>query len=73
MRWDRRIARIVAPCIQQASFSIPAQVTIGQKIGQAMRIVSRCLWDTTTDNFASEYFENESLYCVCQVYGLYFE
>eukprot|EP00798_Chlamydomonas_sp_ICE-L_P021090 gene21090-27977_t len=49
------------------------QVTIGQKIGQAMRIVSRCLWDTKNDNFASEYFENESLYCVCQVYGLYYE
>jgi hypothetical protein len=52
---------------------VPAQVTIGQKIGQAMRIVSRCLWDTASDNFASEYFENESLYCVCQVYGLYYE
>jgi hypothetical protein len=54
-------------------YKLVVQVTIGQKTGQAMRIVSRCLWDTTTDNFASEYFENESLYCVCQVYGLYYE
>ncbi len=46
---------------------------MGQKQGQAMRIVSRCLWDTQTDNFASEYYENESMYCVCQVYGLYYE
>ena len=49
------------------------QVTLGQKKGQAMRIVSRCLWDPTTDSFASEYAENETMYCVCQVYGLYYE
>ncbi|GMH41619.1 hypothetical protein BSKO_09529 [Bryopsis sp. KO-2023] len=49
------------------------QVTLGQKKGQAMRIVSRCLWDTNSDNFASEYYQNDSLYCVCQVYGLYYE
>ena len=54
-------------------YKLIIQVTLGQKTGQAMRIVSRCLWDTATDNFASEYFENESLYCVCQVYGLYYE
>ena len=49
------------------------QVTLGQKTGQAMRIVSRCLWDTGTDGFASEYYENETLYCVCQVFALYYE
>ena len=54
-------------------YKLVIQVTLGQKLGQAMRIVSRCLWDTSSDAFASEYFENETLYCVCQVYGLYFE
>ncbi|MEW5299747.1 MAG: hypothetical protein WDW38_003137 [Sanguina aurantia] len=54
-------------------YKLAIQVTVGQKIGQAMRIVTRCLWDTQTDNFASEYFENESLTCICQVYGLYYE
>ena len=54
-------------------YKLVVQVTIGQKIGQAMRIVSRCLWDSTIDNFVSEYFENESLCCVCQVYAFYFE
>ncbi len=54
-------------------YKLVIQVTIGQKLGQAMRIVSRCLWDNANDNFASEFFENESLYCVCQVYGLYYE
>eukprot|EP00879_Flechtneria_rotunda_P010008 GHRR01010464.1.p1 GENE.GHRR01010464.1~~GHRR01010464.1.p1 ORF type:complete len:137 (+),score=20.07 GHRR01010464.1:240-650(+) len=54
-------------------YKLVIQVTLGQKKGQAMRIVSRCLWDTSTDNFASEYYENDTLYCVCQVFGLYYE
>jgi hypothetical protein len=54
-------------------YKLVIQVTLGQKKGQAMRIVSRCLWDTNTDSFASEYYENDSLYCVCQVFGLYYE
>jgi len=54
-------------------YKLVVQVTVGQKTGQAMRIVARCLWDTANDSFASEYFENESMYCVCQIYGLYYE
>ncbi|KIZ01493.1 hypothetical protein MNEG_6468 [Monoraphidium neglectum] len=49
------------------------QVTLGQKAGQATRIASRCLWDTSTDGFASEHYENETMYCVCQVFAVYFE
>uniref|UniRef100_A0A061QTB8 Flagellar outer dynein arm light chain 2 n=1 Tax=Tetraselmis sp. GSL018 TaxID=582737 RepID=A0A061QTB8_9CHLO len=54
-------------------YKLIIQVTVGQKTGQAMRIVSRCLWDANADNCASAYYENETLYCVCQVYGLYYE
>lgn len=54
-------------------YKLVVQVTLGERTGQAMRILARCLWDTSADNFASEFFENETLYCVCQVYGLYFE
>ncbi|KAI8477381.1 MAG: flagellar outer dynein arm light chain 2 [Monoraphidium minutum] len=49
------------------------QVTLGQKAGQATRIASRCLWNAGTDGFASEFYENESMYCVCQVFAVYFE
>mmetsp|Transcript_40364 Transcript_40364/g.72494 ORF Transcript_40364/g.72494 Transcript_40364/m.72494 type:complete len:135 (-) Transcript_40364:1655-2059(-) len=54
-------------------YKLIIQVTVGQKTGQAMRIQSRCLWDTNADNSASCFYENETLYCVCQVYGLYYE
>ena len=42
------------------------QVTLGQKQGQAQHVVSRCLWDVHTDGWASEVFENESMFCTCQ-------
>ncbi|GBF90907.1 hypothetical protein Rsub_03762 [Raphidocelis subcapitata] len=49
------------------------QVTLGQKAGQAVRLTSRCLWDAASDGFASEYYESESLFCVCQVFAVYYE
>ena len=46
------------------------QVTLGQKCGQAQRNASRCLWDPRTDGAASEYYENECLFCICQASAL---
>ena len=43
------------------------QVSIGQKCGQAQRSRSWCLWDVRTDGAASETYENESMFCICQV------
>lgn len=40
---------------------------LGQKIGQAIKVASRCLWDVRTDVSASVNHENETMYCVCQV------
>lgn len=54
-------------------YKLVVQVTLGQTKGQAMRITSRCLWDTNSDDYASAFYQNDTLYCVCQVYGLYYE
>ena len=48
-------------------YKLIVQVAVGQKKGQAMRFASRCLWDTSCDNFASDSYENKTLYCVAQV------
>ncbi|GAQ87714.1 hypothetical protein KFL_003720050 [Klebsormidium nitens] len=56
-----------------ARYKLLVQVTIGEKKGQGIRLASRCMWDTSTDNCASESFETEAIFCVAQVYGLYFE
>eukprot|EP00887_Chlorella_sp_A99_P008050 scaffold12.g8050.t1 len=49
------------------------QVTVGEKKGQAVTMVSRGLWDAHTDGHASVSIETETLFCNCQVYALYFE
>lgn len=48
-------------------------VTIGERRWQTFSSCSRCLWDTATDGYASESFQNETLFCSAQVYALYFE
>ncbi len=56
-----------------ARHKIVVQVTIGEVHGQGVRIASRCLWDTETDNHASSTFQNPYLYCVAMVFAVYFE
>lgn len=54
-------------------YKIICLVHIGQLGNQAMRIGSRCLWDTNCDTFASFDFKNGSLFASATVYGVYFE
>ena len=54
-------------------YKIICLVHIGQLGNQAMRIGSRCLWDTSHDTFASFEFKNSSLFASAIVYGIYFE
>jgi tctex1 domain-containing protein 2 len=39
-------------------FKIVVQTTIGQLADQGIRIASRCLWDVSTDNYASASYKN---------------
>lgn len=48
-------------------------VHIGQLAGQSIQISSRCLWDASSDTFASFSFKNRSLFGVANVYAVYFE
>lgn len=42
-------------------FKIVVQTVIGQMRDQGIRIASRCLWDTSTDNYASVQYKNVRL------------
>lgn len=42
-------------------FKVVVQTTIGQLADQGIRIASRCLWDVSTDNYASASYKNVSL------------
>ena len=48
-------------------------VNITSKHNQGLQHASRCLWNPDFDTFVSVTFENESLYAVANVYGVYFE
>ena len=54
-------------------YKLVCHVVIGNKLNQWVRCVSRCLWDKSTDLSATATYENQSLFAVATVYGLYFE
>ena len=54
-------------------YKLISQVTIGQRKDQGVRISSRCLWDTSTDQCASASFQNELIWASALVFGLYTE
>ena len=54
-------------------YKLIGQVTIGQRKDQGVRITSRCLWDTSTDQYASASYQNEYIWASALVFGLYTE
>ncbi|KAH3850414.1 dynein light chain Tctex-type protein 2B-like [Dreissena polymorpha] len=48
-------------------------VTIGQDSNHGVRVVSRCLWNKDTDNYAEASYNKNGLYAVAAVYACYFE
>mmetsp|Transcript_130264 Transcript_130264/g.324790 ORF Transcript_130264/g.324790 Transcript_130264/m.324790 type:complete len:127 (-) Transcript_130264:358-738(-) len=54
-------------------YKIIVQVVIGEQASQGIRVASKCLWDTSSDNWASYTFQNNSLFAVGMVFGCYYE
>ena len=54
-------------------YKIICLVHIGKLGKQAMRVGSRCLWDTNFDTYTSYEYKNGSIFAVATVYGVYFE
>lgn len=54
-------------------FRFVCSVTIGQVKGQSVRVASRCVWDTDSDNYVSGSFQNDSMFAVGTVFGIYKE
>ena len=52
-------------------YKIIVQVTIGQMRDQGVRITSRSLWDTTTDNYSTVSYQNKNIWASAIVFGLY--
>ncbi|XP_070559934.1 dynein light chain Tctex-type protein 2B-like [Ptychodera flava] len=54
-------------------YKIIAQVSVSSNSGQGLRAVSRCIWNTDTDSFTSVSFQNNTMFVVATVYGVYCE
>lgn len=49
------------------------QSIIGEMKHQGCHVVSRSLWDDSTDNYATYSYKNSSLFCTLLVFGTYLE
>lgn len=54
-------------------YRIVVVVNLGERAGQAMRMVSRCLWTPAVDTFASVTYETKNMFIVGIVFALYAE
>ncbi|EED87995.1 dynein light chain, partial [Thalassiosira pseudonana CCMP1335] len=52
-------------------YKLIVQVSIGQMKDQGVRVTSRCLWETSTDNYAAATFQNQHIWASAIVFGLY--
>jgi hypothetical protein len=59
--------------LKMPRYKLIVQVTIGQNKDQGVHIASRCLWDTSTDNYASCQYKNSHIWASAIVFGMYTE
>eukprot|EP00930_Biecheleria_cincta_P057979 TRINITY_DN43846_c0_g1_i1.p1 TRINITY_DN43846_c0_g1~~TRINITY_DN43846_c0_g1_i1.p1 ORF type:complete len:129 (-),score=19.94 TRINITY_DN43846_c0_g1_i1:185-571(-) len=75
--WTLDISNEIKDAVRQQvnipRYKIIVQVVIGEQASQGIRIASKCLWDTSADNWASYTYENPSLFAVGMVFGCYYE
>lgn len=65
-----KVREAVTDKLKKTRFKIVVQTTIGQMRDQGIRIASRCLWDPTTDNYASCSYTNETLFCSVLIFAI---
>ena len=56
LEWSKNISDKVREAVSALNlprYKIVVQTSVGQVLDQGIRIASRCLWDTSTDNYAS--------------------
>lgn len=56
-----------------ARYKLICNVIIGENSDQGMRVASRCLWDASTDNFATAKYSKGQIYAVANVFATYFD
>ncbi|CAG9856150.1 unnamed protein product [Phyllotreta striolata] len=47
------------------------QVLLGEMRGAGVKCGARCVWDSEVDNYTSEIFLNDTIFCVTTVFAVY--
>jgi len=66
-----KVRLAVSTSITNSRYKIVVQTILGQLKDQGIRVASRCLWDPTTDNYASASFANQTMFANVLVFALY--
>ncbi|KAG1686596.1 Tctex1 domain-containing protein 2 [Nymphon striatum] len=53
-------------------YKFVVQIVIGEQRGEAVKMGSKCLWDSDTDNYASDIYISDSLFCVATAFAVYY-
>jgi hypothetical protein len=75
-QWSLNIANRMRMEVKQLNiprYKVVVQVTIGEVKDQGVRVTSRCLWDTGTDNYASMSYKTQNIWCSAMCFGVYVE
>lgn len=74
-KWTKHISVLIKDKIKQLGYErykFIVQVIIGEQRGEGVMAGSRCLWDSTTDNYASDVYLSETFFCVATAFGIYY-
>lgn len=73
--WSLNISDKVREAIYESlgktRYKVVVQTTLGQHKDQGIRVASRCLWDPSTDNYASVSFSNPTLFATVLIFAVY--
>jgi hypothetical protein len=74
--WTLNLSNEIKKAVKELNMKrhkIIVQVVIGEQASQGVRVASKCLWDVSSDNWASGSFTNQSIFAVGMVFGCYYE
>mmetsp|Transcript_54219 Transcript_54219/g.86188 ORF Transcript_54219/g.86188 Transcript_54219/m.86188 type:complete len:134 (-) Transcript_54219:173-574(-) len=74
--WTLELSNDIKAAVKELNiprYKIIVQVVIGEQASQGVRVASKCLWDVSSDNWASYTYTSQSIFAVGMVFGCYFE
>ena len=70
----RGLVNAIMTCVSELELSrykIVVQLSLGENMGQAVRVGSQSLWESTLDNTAEVSFSNQSVWASLVIIGFY--